>query len=845
MTKKLRLIFAALTALTILLAALIGLAPAQAAQADGLTWEVRVTKYVNATYVDVGTESTLTDASSITILIKNNGSAGDNFSYYSSAEKIDTDDLKNRTNGWSDISSSSTMVVDGDTYLFANEAFGGKTQRYFYFRRQYSVEENGVVSYKNEYYSRYWHVVVNADLQESDLAIERIDARYRRTGGDYEEYGGEWIGVDLTFTVTTKYMIERNGGAFDPGSEKLRYSIDGKNTDDRTKVWIPMSKNTVSIKNSLKNGKVDFELTDIDRNFFKYSTYSKRVNIDAEEPIFTVSATTRDAGGEEKTYSNGEWSCADILFTLTDRSACISDVEYSVSTDGANFARMETANYRVSTTTRGLKFRATNRAGVMYTVDASYSALIDVVRPGVAVRGFTPDPDEETTQKAIVDGYANGSVTLNVFNRDVAGDTVTNTSDVRCYYRVKVNDGEYSSDMEATNYTYDGEKYFILTGAIGKNVVLEKREYVFYLVSGAGLKSNETSYTVTLVNSVFDIEVEEITYVTNASGWSATPIDVRVTVPTDSRIVRDYEGNIVEYSVPTAKYTFVYAPVNISGVSYKAEGSYYSNVEGEEGKSVYTFKLDASAESVFTVYALNAAGKRSASTFTSANVIKIDTQQPTVEITGYVKNGDVSGDDSVDPIYISSGTWVNGRVNLTLTVKDGVSGVSVRDMHYAVDGAGNPVYDAYGNMVWQESSTTRPWNGQLNQPDGSRYFVYNVVVGVPNSTVTKMSEEYRFRVYTGSGVYKDVSFLVNIDLNTIILERVEYSFGEIEGDVSVSDSDITTASVCADGKVTLFSNEAQRGHFDYYLYDETAENYVLVESNEISFEVPVGRRGTL
>ena len=152
MTKKVRLIFVFLLAAALLSCALIGLLPhSGVALADGYTWSVRVTKYVDDSYQDLGTETTLTDASGITILIKNNGSDGDNFSYYSSPTKIELSALPNKTTGWSDISSSSIKVVDGQTYLFANEEFGGKTQRYFYFRRQYSVENNGEIETAYEY----------------------------------------------------------------------------------------------------------------------------------------------------------------------------------------------------------------------------------------------------------------------------------------------------------------------------------------------------------------------------------------------------------------------------------------------------------------------------------------------------------------------------------------------------------------------------------------------------------------------------------------------------------------------------------------------------------------------
>ena len=112
MTKRLRLIFAMLTAFALLAAALVGLVPrGTAAEADGYSWSVRVTKYVDDAYQDLGVETTLSDASGVTILIKNNGSDGDNFSYYSSSTKIELSALPSKVSGWSDIESSSTKVV--------------------------------------------------------------------------------------------------------------------------------------------------------------------------------------------------------------------------------------------------------------------------------------------------------------------------------------------------------------------------------------------------------------------------------------------------------------------------------------------------------------------------------------------------------------------------------------------------------------------------------------------------------------------------------------------------------------------------------------------------------------
>ena len=178
---------------------------------------------------------------------------------------------------------------------------------------------------------------------------------------------------------------------------------------------------------------------------------------------------------------------------------------------------------------------------------------------------------------------------------------------------------------------------------------------------------------------------------TNASGWSAAPIPDDVLVHTDSVIETNYAGEITGYSRPTTKYTFFYSPNNIN-VTYEAEGEYYTYVENEEGKSVYRFYLSASAESTFSIYAKNGAGKRSDNTYVGTETIKIDVLKPETSVTAYV----FPETEGTERLYITSGQWVNGRIVLTVTVKDGVSGVYLKDLNFAVDGAGNPVYNSRG-----------------------------------------------------------------------------------------------------------------------------------------------------
>lgn len=850
MSRKVRsayIILVFIAALALAVTVLFCAPEADAAFAAG--WKVRVTKVVDGKYIDLSTGDTVTDATEFTFLISDYA-PGDSFQYYISDNNLDKV-IQNVADGWIGVKTDDTVVVDGKTYRYATETFDSKVNKYIYFRRTYT-DDSGA---RTEHYYARWNLIVNRNLSQSDLGIvsEDIKATYVKNNVE-SEYSGEWIGTGLRFVVTTAWM-QNNGGVYDSGDELLYYSTDGKEHTDKSKLWIPMQYEYVTVTKNLKNATVDFKTTDLAGNYAAYGSYARKVNIDAAEPIFTVNAFTTDVNGAVISYQNMDWSCSAVTFTLSDASQCISNVEYFVSIDGINYERIPTMSYVVSRTTAGLRFRASNSAGVIYDYrrNEDFNVNIDDVRPGAAADALTLNPADETKNvalPAVFDaasfaykaGYANGQLTLSVYNRDPEGNYVYNASGAKFFYAVKSDDGEYSAYREMTNSSQDGaHTYYSFTDSLNTGVSV-KRTYKFYVMSGAGLTSNETTFEVTLLNSIFEIEVQEIEYVPNVSGWAAAAIPVYVTVPTDSVIQRDYEGNITGYTAPTTKYTFFYSPTNITGALYSAEGEYYSHVENVSGKSVYVFYLSASAESTFTVYAQNAAGKRSANTYSSINIIKIDVLKPEVEVTAYIKpETDITG----EPLYIASAEWVNGRIIVTLTVKDGVSGVYVKDMKYAVDGNGNPVLNADGKMVWQEVSGKREPDGSIHGDDGSTYFVYNIEIGLPDSTTVAMSEEYRFRVYTNSGVYTDVSFIANIDTTGIILEQLSFDVGGRNETVAVDSNSVRLSSVCEDGVIELIANGEQNGHFDYYLYDDVRQAYVRVDGSSIPIAVPDGTRGEI
>lgn len=827
-----------------------GLADAEAA----VNWSARVTKQTTVNgqteYVDIASGSNVTDTTNFTFVISGYAES-DNFEYYVSRDKHENKkEILDALNvEWTRISDKRQIDANtvGLTSVFTS---ANKDEVYIYFRRSYT-ENSKVVT---EYYSTFWHLVINCSLTESDLGIEEIKATFLRNGVSVD-YNGGWIGVGLRFYVTTKYMKDK-GAAFDAGNELLSYSVDGKEVSDNTKRWLPMNYNYVTVTDTLKNGRVDFKVTDVGGRYAKYASY-EGVNIDTNSPLFSLSATTYDsATGTVRNYQNREWASGDVTFKLTDVSSCISGVSYYYSYDGVNFILIPSDVHVIRTTTKGIRFRAQSSAGVVYDYNdgADFTVNIDAVQPGATATAFTDDPDKSGTLKEIPSTFdaqasaykaeadANGQVYLNIYNKDRDGNYVNNVSGAKFFYAVSIDGGEYGEYKQATVAVNDGDNvYYRITDVLSKGVSSD-RKYKFYVESGAGLRSNVTVYSVKILNSFFEIAVGDITYTPNASGWSAAPIPVYVTVPTDSKIQRNNAGEIIGYTEPTTKYTFFYSPLNIAGLTYEAKGEYYNYVENEEGKSVYRFYLAASAESAFSIYAKNGAGKRSDNTYVGVDVIKIDVLEPEVETSAYIFPESDVGNDYV---YIKSAEWVNGRIIFTFNVKDGVSGVYVKDLNFAVDGEGKPVYNGNGELIWQESANSRTASGTVNKEDGSRYYVYNVEIGLPDSTVVKMSKEYRFRVYTGSGVYKDISFVANIDTTRIQLDSIDFITEEKTENIAVVSNKITLPSVREGATIKLIPNAEQTGHFGYYVYNEVSGKYEAVDGEELEFTVPSDRKGEL
>ena len=128
--------------------------------------------------------------------------------------------------------------------------------------------------------------------------------------------------------------------------------------------------------------------------------------------------------------------------------------------------------------------------------------------------------------------------------------------------------------------------------------------------------------------------------------------------------------------------------------------------------------------------------------------------------------------------------------------------------------------------------------------EDATYYTYLIRIYKENSLVDMISEEYRYRIYTGSGIYKEISFTANIDTTTSVkLDSATFTSGNKVQDVevisatSIIDLDDYSYYVCEDTAITFGSSLDKpefTDHFDVY-YSLIPENIAVAQSDLIAY----------
>ena len=726
------------------------------------------------------------------------------------------------------------------TYIWAETDANVSFYGYVYFRREYTVATgSGTVSNVIEYYPTEFELKYTVSASDYVPTIAGVKARM--PGGN--AYDGRWLSSSITFEITTGLMEEGGGQAFDPKKELLSYSVDnGKN-------YIPVTNtNIIEIKNrALVSQVIWFRVTNVSNtkeDIWKYGEAEGEypVKMDPYLPEFNVTAETVDLSGNRIEYVNNSWTSKQVTFSLQNVSKCCSNVTYTVSVGGGDYIDAIESN-TFTTTTGSIKFRATNEAGLVYEYGTVFNVNIDAATPNVDLSAATTDPDDDTKKKTLTAtkdafgtisfGYANGDIEVYVYNRNASGAAINNASGTVFQYQEKI-DGIYSGNwrnMTTQVQSPTGEKGYVLTAST-KELISVTRTFKFRIMSNAGLISDEAEATFTLIKSAYLIELGDVTAEINSSGWIADKAVIRVSVPTDSK--RGTDGT---YSIPTTIYDFYYQATNAVGGEMSARGRAVEFHEEKESEVRwwYEFDLVASADSTFSIYAKNAAGKRSANTETTDDKIRIDVLQPVYNLSAYIHPTENIPQEDYIYLDVENPGWVNGQIVLVLKVRESVSGIYVKEMIYATENGEILKDEQTGEIVWQPRNQQMTVTETVLEKDENgvewQWYIYRITLNLneeigAGEKIYIGSKEYKYRIYTNSGKYTDADFTANIDTSDVIAvsefnavsgdkdEKVEISGASGQRYIDMSDYGF---SVCEDTNFVFASSIDRENTEDHYI----------------------------
>lgn len=792
----------------------------------------------------------LTGGSSIGFFVRIvNPSNSDTYKYCLSTTELSSSALPAYMSNYGSTVSgqTATRTEEGQTvtYLWSVIDVDNDFSGYVYFRRECTVWENEQSRVIYDVYPVATQLIYTYTDTSTAPAITRVTANI----ANGSPYDGTWVSGVIKFTVVTQSMAPTEDNpegttSFNSQKELLFYSVDGGANYTRI-----LSGNTVEIKEQLLvSCPITFKVTNLSGTLSHEYVYGEEGNergeypvcMDPNRPYFQVYAQTVDVNGETVEYENGTWSSHAVSFTIHDISNCYSEngaITYEISTAGGEYMATNTTS-TIDRTTTNVQFRATSKAGLIYDYTTIFNVRIDGVTPNIYVAASTPDPDNDKESRSLRSttnadgaldfGYANGDIRVSIFNRNASGVQINNASGAIFEYQQKRATGysgtwtrmmdkpvtgRDSQNAEDTGYAVDDS---------AQSAVSVTRSYKFRIRTNAGLVSEEVEVTFTLIKSSYLIELGEITAEMNEFGWIADKAEVLVSVPTDSQ--RQADGT---YSTPTVGYTFRYKASNseedVGAYDTGMPVSFHEEVDNEI-RWWYKFNIIASADSTFIIDAYNAAGKKSANTVTTDEKIRIDVLDPVYSLSAFIEPVDASSSELKPIPDVNDPGWVNGQIRLVLRVRNGVSGVYVKELIYTEEG-GKIVRDTAGNIIWQPRNQTM--TGNRLEEGAAVWFEYPIILNPSNNEKEYVgSTEYKYRIYTNSGKYVDVGFTANVDTSeTIAVKGFTVTSGanktqdvEVRGTAGSGFIDMATYdfSVCEDTEISFVSSLDREGIEDHY-----------------------------
>ncbi len=705
----------------------------------------------------------------------------------------DTNDISG-VSGWVKIGNYDENTGTGTVPLTALTDEGGIIHKYLFFRGGSSLALTESQWDTASYYEYPQFVEVHFDKNTDDnvYKIDSLSASYTNGSAvsayDLSASSPTWISSPLTVSVTN------NGGVAE--NAKFYYKLEGYDA-------VPFTVNKIgdryvgeaqipSEEIPSYQGKIEIYSTDLAGGvkcvYGDGATLSLRY--DAVSPKFEVTATVPKGSGIAD-YVDKSWASTDITYKIVPTATVSSGATYKYYSDNETVADAKELNSEgggyVLTISESQKitFISESGSGLSYS-SQRYEAYIDKNAPELKIEAkdgvgaSVSSLGDESAAVGSKKGYASNSITFTLSNA-TEGQNEKNTP-TYFFSEKEPSDGEYGQTVTSSNGNYT----ITLTGG-----EIIKKSYYFTVKLASGLVSTK-SFTVTVLDSNFDVAMDVTLPARNSEGWYKDPVSVTFTM----------DDVFVGYSeLQTNDAYRIYRYVTTD----KERSKTYDNkdveyeYDAENGKVKCTVLIDdlsLNDESVsFEVR------DRANNVVTKAKKI-IDNEEQLVEmVTGNLKldlvdpSGYVTATIKDSTITLREDDWSSQEVLITIDTVTGADGELFAECISDV------------NCYRMLSETTASSYAMTRGTDG-RY-----------TLVVDESGRYGFRLESGAGRTKDIWYTVNIDTSKITLNGISletYPDGETIGSIEEKDANdnkvlATEKSIANDVRVRFDSN--QNGHF--------------------------------
>ena len=544
--------------------------------------------------------------------------------------------------------------------------------------------------------------------------IKGVTATYRDAGGAFINYDSSETAPFVSTAIRYNLLTDVQGLT----GITYQYYYEGATAGTIDGPWISMSGTSITLDaaNAQQiNGQIHFRAFNSNENsYVHYFAVETYARLDTVSPEFIVNARKQTSGA---TYPFNSWSNENVIYSLIpdpQKTPNVCEVKYYYWLGGEYIEIIPTITNNI----KNYEVLITQTAGTL-----RFRAVSDA---GLEYRhndeNFYTPIDKVTPQVHITATDRDSTVIKSVGTEPSASYRVGYASG-RIDFVIRNSDvnGVPVPNTSTITYEYSDDggvtyKALSLTGGLYRLTIDGMAENIYDKVIIFRL----TSRSGLSSTQTFEVNILKPNFIVEMDDLS----------PDTNDLGWASEDIMVDFYIADGNYIF-YAEIAGAGVPKQQLTKVQKGNVDSEGIRHFQVTYDIPVNNAAIIFSVeNLAGDTTVLSPTQA--IRLDNVVPNAQITGVVQG-------SMQPIY--SGDWSNGKVVLTVTPEINLSGIKIEYV--------------YANGLGEQLS-----QNQLG--------LYTITI---SNTTTSV-----FRLTSGSGLQKEISFNVNIDLSDIDIDIINYDY---------------------------------------------------------------------